>query len=420
MVVANLDYNATTKDTVALKYYYQHDPTLAPYAYSSVPGFTEHLDSGAQVFSIINTYLIKPNLSTTQTLGFLREKTYADNEQPFGPGAIPGGSLGNVTINEFGSNYFPGVSIVNVLGDGGEHRPVGEHRHPEHRPQRGRPGLQHRRLPEPPAALGQCNLDAGQAHGQLRRQLQLHAAQHHRQAHRQRHRRHRRPERLRAGLRHAGQLLHRASMSARSCRATPAATIAPTRSAVTCRTSSRSRRRSRSPPACAMTGTVDSLRSRDASSTSTPALYSYNAASDTITNPGFIIAGNNANGTSGVSPTTLTGRQWGIRAAAWRRMAANNVREQGGRPRGHRHVLRPRRALQLLLARLRHRHCHRRPFGVNQQLPFVTASTCPVATLYSYYIPTCGGLANGGDPFAPPTIAPTPTTGNLANPVQQR
>ena len=117
MLVANLDYSATTRDTIALKYYYQHDPTLAPYAYSSVPGFTEHLDSGAQVFSIINTYLVKSNLSTTQTLGFLREKTYATNEQPFGPSAIPGGSVGNVSINAFGSNYFPGVSIVNVLGD---------------------------------------------------------------------------------------------------------------------------------------------------------------------------------------------------------------------------------------------------------------------------------------------------------------
>ena len=75
--VANLDYNWTEKDTVALKYYYQHDPTLAPYAYSSVPGFDQRLDAGAQVFSINNTYLVKSNLSTTQTLGFLREKIYA-------------------------------------------------------------------------------------------------------------------------------------------------------------------------------------------------------------------------------------------------------------------------------------------------------------------------------------------------------
>jgi len=52
------------------------------------------------------------------------------------------------------------------------------------------------------------------------------------------------------------------------------------------------------------------------------------------------------------------------------------------------------------------------PFGVNQQLPFVTAQTCPVKSLYSYYIPTCGG--DGG--FNPPINPPTAATGNLANP----
>jgi len=116
LLVADLDYNATTKDTIALKYYYQHDPTLAPYAYSSVPGFTEHLDSGAQVFSIVNTYLVKSNLSTTETLGFIREKTWGDNEQPFTPQNVPG-CPGSPCINTFGSTYFPGVSIYNVLGD---------------------------------------------------------------------------------------------------------------------------------------------------------------------------------------------------------------------------------------------------------------------------------------------------------------
>ena len=63
-----------------------------------------------------------------------------------------------------------------------------------------------------------------------------------------------------------------------------------------------------------------SLRSTAASSTSIPSVYSYNAVSDTITNTGLIIAGNNANGTKGVSNTTLTGRQWGIGprvGAAW-------------------------------------------------------------------------------------------------------
>ena len=117
MAVADVDYNATKKDTIALKYYYQHDPTIAPYSLSSVPGFTEHLDSGAQVASINNTYLVKPNLSTQETFGFIREKIYETNEQPFTPESIPAGSLGTVSINQFGSTYFPGVSIVNVLGN---------------------------------------------------------------------------------------------------------------------------------------------------------------------------------------------------------------------------------------------------------------------------------------------------------------
>ena len=91
--VANLDYNATSKDTLALKYYYQHDPTIAPYAFSNVPGFTQHLDAGAQVFSINNTYLVRSNLSTQETLGFLREKIYSTNEQAFGPSKHPWRSL---------------------------------------------------------------------------------------------------------------------------------------------------------------------------------------------------------------------------------------------------------------------------------------------------------------------------------------
>ena len=115
--VANLDYNATSKDTLALKYYYQHDPTAAPYAYSNVPGFTQKLDAGSQVFSVNNTYLIGSNLSTQETLGFLREKLYNTNDQPFGPSNIPGGSYPSASIDTFGSNYFPGLSIVHVLGD---------------------------------------------------------------------------------------------------------------------------------------------------------------------------------------------------------------------------------------------------------------------------------------------------------------
>jgi hypothetical protein len=117
--VGDIDWNASNKDTVAFKYYYQHDPTLAPYAFSHVPGFSQHLDAGSQVGSINNTFLIKSNLSTTQTIGVLREKIYSTNDQLFGPADIPGNAANGVpdaSINTFGSTYFPGVTIVDALG----------------------------------------------------------------------------------------------------------------------------------------------------------------------------------------------------------------------------------------------------------------------------------------------------------------
>ena len=134
-----------------------------------------------------------------------------------------------------------------------------------------------------------------------------------------------------------------------------------------------------------------------------PTTYSYDVGSDTIENSGLVIAGNNANGTKGVSPTTLTGRQWGIAprvGAAWQPGFFHNkvvVRAGGGMyyDRGELFsYFSPGYAIGTVTGG---------PFGVNQQLPFVNASSCPVATQYLYegYIPTCGG---------------TDAEGNLANP----
>jgi hypothetical protein len=107
--VSDLDYLATTKDTLSLKYYYQHDPTTAPFAYSSVEGFPQHLDAGSQVASITNTQSIKSNFSVTEVFGFIREKVYSTIAQPFTPE-----SLG---MNAFGSSVFPGITIVDNLGN---------------------------------------------------------------------------------------------------------------------------------------------------------------------------------------------------------------------------------------------------------------------------------------------------------------
>jgi hypothetical protein len=107
-LVGDVDWNASAKDTLALKYFYQHDPTIAPYAYSNIPGWDQHLDAGSQVFSINNVNLLRSNLSVTETLGFIREKIYSTNAQPF--------SAESVGVNNLGSPYYSGATIVDILG----------------------------------------------------------------------------------------------------------------------------------------------------------------------------------------------------------------------------------------------------------------------------------------------------------------
>jgi hypothetical protein len=113
--VTDLDWNKSAKDTVSVKYYYQHDPTVAPYAYSNVAGFSQHLDAGSQVASVTNTQTLKPNLSVAEVLGILREKVYSTIAQPFTPQSFAA-QTGTTPINTFGSSFFPGISIVDPLG----------------------------------------------------------------------------------------------------------------------------------------------------------------------------------------------------------------------------------------------------------------------------------------------------------------
>ena len=430
--VADLDFNANAKDTIALKYYYQHDPTLAPYTYSSVPGFTEHLDSGAQVFSITNTYLVKSNLSTTQTLGFIREKDWADNEQPYGPSQFG--------INEFGSGYFPGVSIIGVLGGAGYAAGVPSSENngilnigPNAEGQAPNTGMfQNRIAPSGNAiwTLGKHTLSFGANYSYT----QLNTID----------------KRTDTGTiasddfsafsqgfvsPGSGSTAFYVSSfmrgnASRYYRANQLGTFLQDKFQITPRLSLTAGVRydwdggftekygrifnfdgNPTPDNC-------TINSKD------PNQYSYCVASDNILSPGFIIAGNNANGSKGVSNTTLTGRQWGIApriGAAWQPAMFHDkvvVRTGAGMyyDRGELFsYFSPGYAIGTVTGG---------PFGVNQQLPFVNTQSCPSGTgqsLYNYYIPTCGGggiqagIENGtyaSVPVAPPTDA----GGDLANP----
>jgi hypothetical protein len=409
MAVADLDYNATSKDTLALKYYYQHDPALAPYSYSNIPGFTEHLDAGAQVFSVINSYIIKSNLSTTETLGFIREKIYGTNEQPFGPDAIPGGTVGTASINQFGSKYFPGVSVYNVLGD---YQPHGTSTAilnigPNAEGQAPNTGVfQNRIAPSANAiwVLGKHTVGFGASYSFT----QLNTID-------------KRPgtgtiatddfSQMIQGFVTPGSSATGFYVSSflqgdanRYYRANQLGTYVQDKYQVT--------------PSLSLTaglrydwnGGLTEKYGRLFNFDSKT--YQYDVGSDTLVNSGLIIAGNNANGTRGVSPTTLTGRQWGIAprlGVAWQPGMFHDkvvVRAGGGMyyDRGELFsYFSPGYAIGTVTGG---------PFGVNQQLPFVNVTSCPVQTQYLYqgYIPTCGGSDAAGNLENPygTTLLPPP------------
>ncbi len=123
----NLDLLATSKDTLSLKYYYQHDPTTAPFAFSAFEGFPQKLDAGSQVATITNTQTLTPNFNVEEVFGFIREKIYSSIGQPFTPTgladfaetlpALSGFTPAQLTINTFGSTTFPGMTIVDDYGN---------------------------------------------------------------------------------------------------------------------------------------------------------------------------------------------------------------------------------------------------------------------------------------------------------------
>jgi hypothetical protein len=393
--VADLDWNATQKDSVAFKYYYQHDPTIAPFAYSSVPGFTQHLDTGSQVGSITNTLILKSNLSTTQTFGFIREKVYSTNAQAF--------TAQDAGINEFGSSYFPGVAIVDPLGS---NKPQGA-QNPvtsiglDPNAQASLTGVfQNRWMPSANAiwSLGKHTINFGGSY-----------------AYTQMNARDRRPGTGTVATADFGQFVQGYVTTNDDYRVTTYLQGDANRYYRANQTGFYLQDKYLIKPNLSLTAGIrydwnggltekyGRIFNFDQS------LYSYSSTSDTITNNGFIIAGNNVQGTKGVSNTTLTGRQWGIGPRlgfAWTpKQNDGKVVFRGGTgiyyDRGELFTyFSPGYAIGSVTGG---------PFGVSQSPPFVNAQTCTPTIFYNGYIPTCDlGTANLSNPWGA-ELGPAPT-----------
>ena len=418
--VADVDWNASPKDVVSLKYFYQHDPSTSPYAYSNVPGFTAHMDTGSQVASINNAHTIGSTLSVTETIGILREKAFATNDQAFGPTDVGMGS-------GFG-NYFPGFTINDAMGDAydsstgplyGSTAPslsIG----PSAAYQAANTGIfQNRIMPSAMAiwSKGKHSLSFGGSWAST--QLDI------------------RDRRTGTGM-----VASPDYVSFLDNWVTPYSTQNFTASTFLQGNGSRYYRAKQTglfaqdkfqlKTNLSITAGVrydwnggltekngdifnfdPSSGDPDSCTTNTrdPNEFSYcpsaTAYGDSWMHTGFIIAGNNKNGTSGVSNTTLTGRQWGIAPRigfAWQPQAFHQkivVRAGSGLyyDRGELYTyLSPGYAAG---------EVDGGPMGVVQTPPFVSQQHCPYSSsynaadptyLYLAYIPICGG-----DDFTPPS-----------------
>jgi hypothetical protein len=104
-VVGNVDYIFSGRDRIAGKYYFQTDPTYAPFAISQAGGFPQQLSAGAQTFSLENTTTISPNAVWTQHFGFLRERAFAHTTDAY--------TNTDYGMYIFGLPTVPGISITN-------------------------------------------------------------------------------------------------------------------------------------------------------------------------------------------------------------------------------------------------------------------------------------------------------------------
>lgn len=105
-VNGSVDWNVNDHDRLSGKYYFQNDPTTNPFGSGSqVLGFVQKLQAGSQVVSIDNSLSLSPNLFWNQKVGFVRETAFSGSSQDYTPQEFG--------INLFGSTRFPGIFIDN-------------------------------------------------------------------------------------------------------------------------------------------------------------------------------------------------------------------------------------------------------------------------------------------------------------------
>jgi hypothetical protein len=102
--IASVDYDVSERDRLGVKYYVQDNPTSTPFgSVGDLLGFPQQLSAGSQVGSVNNTVILTPNLTWEQRIGFTRLRAFAATSQDFTPSQFG--------INLLGSTAFPQLAI---------------------------------------------------------------------------------------------------------------------------------------------------------------------------------------------------------------------------------------------------------------------------------------------------------------------
>ncbi|MGC1658996.1 MAG: TonB-dependent receptor [Candidatus Acidiferrales bacterium] len=104
----NIDFIVSPQDRLAAKYYFQKDPNTTPFANSTLLGFPQTMNAGGQSLSLDNTTILSPNLSWEQRLGFVRERAYAVTTGAF--------NASDAQIALPGLTAFPQMSLYRADG----------------------------------------------------------------------------------------------------------------------------------------------------------------------------------------------------------------------------------------------------------------------------------------------------------------
>jgi hypothetical protein len=103
--IANFDYVASEKDRLSGKYYVQQNPTTNPFgAVGTSLGFPQQLSAGSQVVSLDNSGILTPALIWQQHAGFTRMHAYSHTGQAFTPA--------DLGMNLLGSTTFPQIEMT--------------------------------------------------------------------------------------------------------------------------------------------------------------------------------------------------------------------------------------------------------------------------------------------------------------------